>query len=253
APRKKREEKIMCRERSIVIVCLAVGALALCSLPLAAQDTVIHAVRFAISQPLSELANQPQAPQYGFHEANPVRLTPKAPFEHVLDSAEQSSLAVPEANYSIIANFLGVGNGFPNYSVPDAPPDTNMAVGDTQVVQWVNVSYTVCSKTSPYTCGPAILGNAIWSKLGGACASSNSGDPIAQWDVQAHRWLLSQNIFSGSFGVCVAVSTSSDANGTYNLYQFPVVSGFFPDYPKWGVWVNNYGETWNAFNGNTFE
>ena len=38
-----------------------------------------------------------------------------------------------------------------------------MAVGDTQVVQWVNTSYTVCSKTSPYTCGPAIEGNVLWS------------------------------------------------------------------------------------------
>lgn len=240
--------RIECRT---LTVCLAVGAVLLCCLPLAAQDRVNHAVRFAVSQPLSELAKQPQQLQYGFHEANPVRRTPK-PFSsgQVVDSAEQNSLAVPEANYSVIANFLGVGNGFPNYSVPDAPPDTNMAVGDTQIVQWVNVSYTVCSKTSPYTCGPAIAGNAIWSKLGGACAASNSGDPIAQWDVQAHRWLLTQNVFSAPYGVCVAISTSADANGTYNLYQFPVVSGYFPDYPKWGVWVNNYGETWNAFNGN---
>jgi hypothetical protein len=237
----------MCRERSIAIVCLAVGALVLCSLPLAAQDTVNHAVRFAVSQPLSELANQPQAPQYGFHEANPVRRTPKRSAEAGVDSAEQSSLLVPEANYSIGANFLGVGNGFPNYSVPDAPPDTNMAVGDTQIVQWVNVSYTVCQKTSPYTCGPAIQANAIWSKLGGICAANNDGDPIAQWDVQAHRWLLAQNVFTGSYGVCVAISTTSDATGTYNLYQFPVLNSGFPDYPKWGVWVNNYGQTWNDF------
>lgn len=190
----------------------------------------------------------PQAPQWGFHEANPVRRVPKpSSFRPEVDSAEQGSLLVPEANYSVGANFLGVGNGFPGYSVPDAPPDTNMAVGDTQIVQWVNVSYTVCQKTAPYTCGPAVLGNAIWSNLGGACASSNSGDPIAQWDVQAHRWLLSQNIFSGTYGVCVAISTTADANGTYYLYHFPVVNNGFPDYPKWGVWVNNYGETWNNF------
>lgn len=239
----------MRKERSLVTFCLALAALLLCSLPLAAQDSVNHAVRFAVSAPLGELANLPQAPQYGFHEANPVRRVPKPSSgqQVVMDSTEQSSLLVPEASYSVGANFLGVGNGFPNYSVPDAPPDTNMAVGDTQIVQWVNVSYTVCQKTAPYTCGPAILGNAIWSKLGGTCASSNSGDPIAQWDVQAHRWLLSQNVFSSPYGVCVAISTTADANGTYYLYQFPVVSGGFPDYPKWGVWVNNYGETWNNF------
>ena len=237
----------MRKERSIVTFCRALGALLLCSLPLVAQDPINHAVRFAVSAPLGELAKLPQAPQYGFHEANPVRRVPKRFSGQVVDPVEQSSTLVPEANYSIGANFLGVGNGFPNYSVPDAPPDTNMAVGDTQIVQWVNVSYTVCSKTSPYTCGPAILGNAIWSKLGGICAANNNGDPIAQWDVQAHRWLLSQNVFAGSYGVCVAISTSADANGTYNLYEFPVVSSGFPDYPKWGVWVNNYGQTWNNF------
>ncbi len=237
----------MFKERSLVIVCLALAALLLCSLPLAAQDKVNHAVAFAVSAPLGEAAQLPQVPQYGFHEANPVRRIPKRFTGQVVDRVEQSSLEVPQANYSIGANFLGVGNGFPNYSVPDAPPDTNMAVGDTQVVQWVNTSYTVCSKTSPFTCGPAIEGNVLWNNLGGICAANNDGDIIAQWDVQAHRWLLTQNVFTGNYGVCVAISTSNDANGTYYLYQFPVVKNGFPDYPKWGVWVNNYGETWNNF------
>jgi len=236
----------MGKVRITVTVCLTVGAL-LCALPLAAQDQVRHATRFAISDPLGDLAKVPQSPQYGFHEANPVRRFAKPYAAPVRDSVEQSVPAAPQSNYSVIANFLGVGNGFPGYSVPDAPPDTNMAVGDTQIVQWVNVSYTVCSKTSPYTCGPAVLGNALWSKLGGRCATNNSGDPVAQWDVVAHRWLLTQNVFSSPYAVCVAISTTSDANGTYFLYQFPVLNNGFPDYPKWGVWVNNYGETWNNF------
>ena len=83
----------------------------------------------------------------------------------------RAAVLLPALAYSIGANILGVGNGFPNYSVPDAPPDTTMAVGDTQIVQWVNTSYTVCSKTSPYTCGPAIEGNTLWTNLGGICAS----------------------------------------------------------------------------------
>src|SRR5664279_425678 len=62
---------------------LAVGVLLLCTLPLAAQDnaspetTVRQAVGFAVSPPVSELAKLPQAPQYGFHEALPVRRIPK--------------------------------------------------------------------------------------------------------------------------------------------------------------------------------
>jgi len=215
---------------------------------------VKHPIAFAVSPRLGDLAQQPQTPQYGFHEANPVRRVPKrfAGEGQVVDSVEQSSINVPEANYSVIASFLGVGNGFPNYSVPDAPPDTNMAVGDTQIVQWVNTSYTVCSKTSPYTCGASIEGNTLWNNLGGICAANNSGDIIAQWDVQAHRWLLTQNVFSGTYGVCVAISTTNDANGTYYLYEYPVLNDGFPDYPKWGVWVNNYGETWNNFGTGNF-
>jgi len=243
----------MSKERTVVISCLALTLVLLGSLPLAAQDTVNHALRFAVSAPMGEAAQLPQAPQYGFHEANPVRRVPKphAGEGQVVDSVEQSTQG-PQASYSIGANILGVGNGFPNYSVPDAPPDTTMAVGDTQIVQWVNVSYTVCSKTAPYTCGPAIEGNTLWTNLGGICASNNSGDIIAQWDVQAHRWLLTQNVFSGTYGVCVAISTTNDATGTYYLYEFPVVNNGFPDYPKWGVWANNYGETWNNFGTGNF-
>ncbi len=229
---------------------LAMGVLLLGALPLAAQanNTYIqHAVRFAVSPPLSELAKLPPPPTYGFHEANPVRRIPKRAVGHIVDTVEQSAAPAGSQAYSIGADFIGVGNGFPNYSVGVAPPDTTMAVGDTQVVQWVNLSYTVCSKSSPYTCSSAVTGNSLWGNLGGICAANNDGDIIAQWDVVAHRWLLAQNVFAGTYGVCVAVSTSPDATGTYYLYEFPVVNHGFPDYPKWGVWVNNYGQTWNNF------
>jgi hypothetical protein len=243
----------MRRSKSMIVgsSMLTVGALLLCALPSSAQENntyINHATKFAISPPLRDLAKLPQAQHYGFHEANPVRRVPKRPIiGSVVDPVEQSSQPSPSVAYSIGANILGVGNGFPNYSVPDAPPDTTMAVGDTQIVQWVNTSYTVCSKTSPYTCGPAIEGNTLWTNLGGICANNNDGDIIAQWDVVAHRWLLTQNVFSGTYGVCVAISTSNDATGTYYLYEFPVVNSGFPDYPKWGIWTANYGETWNNF------
>ena len=131
---------------------LALGVLVLCCLPLIAQENntyIQHAERFAVSPPLRDLAKLPQPPQYGFHEANPVRRITKPSVGPVVDRVEQSSVPAG-ANYTVGKDFLGVGNGFPNYSVPDAPPDTNMAVGDTQVVQWVNVSYTVCDKSTTH-------------------------------------------------------------------------------------------------------
>lgn len=245
----------MRKKQIITTTCLALAAVLLCGLPLAAQDDPVnHAIRFAISEPLGSLANLPQPVHYGLHEANPVRPVPKPAYGgQIADAVEQRSILGPQGNYAIGADFLGVGNGFPNYSVPDAPPDTTMAVGDTQIFQWVNTSFTICSKTSPYTCGPAIEGNTLWSKLGGTCASNNDGDIIAQWDVQAHRWVLAQNVFVSPYAVCVAVSTSADATGTYNLYQFPVYKdGGFPDYPKWGIWTNNYGQTYNDFGTGNF-
>ncbi len=170
-----------------------------------------------------------------------------------VDPVEQRG-AAPSANYSIIANILGVGNGFPGYSVPDAPPDTNMAVGDTQVLQWVNVSYTICSKTSPYTCGPAILGNTLWRNgiPGTMCANNNDGDILAQFDQKADRWFLSQNVFVSPYATCIAISDTNDANGTYHVWQFSVPGSGFPDYPKIGIWptsgVNNgYYQAQNNF------
>src|ERR1039458_8730393 len=169
-------EKTMTRSNTRIVGAgmLAVGALLLCVLPLAAQENntyINHAIRFAVSPPLRDLAKLPQSPRYGLHEANPVRRVPKRPAGPAVDTVEQSS--VPSgAAYSVGLDFLGVGHGFPNYSVPDAPPDTTMAVGDTQIVQWVNTSYTVCSKTTG-TCGSAIEGNLLWQALGGRCYANN--------------------------------------------------------------------------------
>ena len=239
----------MSKERIIVASWLALAALLVCGSPLAAQDPVHHPVAFGVSAPLRELANLPQAPHYGFHEANPVRRIPKRSFGKVTDQVEQKAAwpSGPEANVSIGADFLGVGNGFPGYTVPDAPPDTNMAVGDTQVVQWVNTSYTVCSKTSPYACGPAIEGNTLWSGLPGSlCADNNDGDIIAQWDRVAHRWLLAQNTFVNPYTACIAVSQTPDATGAYYEYAFSLGTGF-PDYPKYGIWPTGYFETMNNF------
>ncbi len=237
---------------------LAMAVLALCALPLVAQEmTVNHAVASGVTPPLRDLMKLPQPTTYGFHTAEPYRRIAKRDFGKSVDPVEQSS-AAPSTNYSIIANFLGVGNGFPGYTVPDAPPDTNMAVGDTQILQWVNVSYTICSKTSPYTCGPAIRGNTLWANgtwigtPGTACINNNDGDILADFDQKADRWFMSQNVFASPYATCIAISDTNDATGTWHVYQFSVPGSGFPDYPKIGIWptsgVNNgYYQAQNNF------
>ena len=227
---------------------------AMCGSQMVAQDispkmTFNHATRFAVSLALRELAKLPPHEPYGIHEDldggpvhvnfHPGRVLPPSP-----DPVDQMSPGGPSS--------ISTGLSVPGISRmgPYWPPDTNAAVGDTQVVEWVNVEYAVYNKsTGALEAGP-INGNLLWQALGGDCYNENNGDIIAQWDKVNHRWLLSQNFFNagsgflGPFSACVAVSTSSDATGTYYEYEFPLGDGF-PDYPKWGIWPTGYFQTQN--------
>jgi hypothetical protein len=129
-----------------------------------------------------------------------------------------------------------------------APPDTNMAVGTTQVVQWVNAQFSIFDKTTGAILKADIAGNSPWAGLTGSqCASNNSGDPIAQFDAVNGRWVLMQPVFSAPYAICIAVSQTSDATGSYNAYEFDQPSGFFPDYPKLGIWPDAYYSSANIW------
>ena len=209
---------------------------------------VNYPIQFDISPPLREMAAL-SAPRTAEQEL-PVKypklqqLTAHRGEPAVKDDALQPSV-LPLVNATVNLNLLGVGNGFPNYSVPDAPSDVNLAVGDTQVLQWVNVSYAVFDKTTGNVIAGPIQGNQLWSGFGGVCQSDNSGDIIAQWDKIAHRWVLSQNTFQGAYNTCIAVSQTADATGSY--YRFAFAQPGFPDYPKWGLMPDAYYQSQNNF------
>ncbi len=231
---------------------LALVALILCGRPLTAQEnasgttTVREADGFALSPPVRELAKLPRAPQYSLHQVPLVRRIPKRDFGIAVDPVEQNT-ARPTTNFTIGSNILGVGNGFPGFGVTDPDPETNMAVGDTQIVQWVNGSFAVFNKFTGATLAGPIAGNILFQALGGACAANDDVELIAQWDNAAHRWFLAQNTLSGpQYYACIAVSTSADALGTYYLYLFSLGTGF-PDYQKWGRWNNNWAQTMNNY------
>jgi hypothetical protein len=132
------------------------------------------------------------------------------------------------------------------------PPDTNAAVGDTQVVEWVNTCYAVFNKSNGALIAGPFAGTNFWKGLGAPCETNNDGDPIIQWDKTNHRWVASQNVFNGPpFYTCVAVSQTADATGSYFRYTFPQSAGF-PDYPKWGLTRQAYYQTQNIFDGTTF-
>jgi len=136
------------------------------------------------------------------------------------------------------------------------PPDTNLSVGraftgsNGQVVQIVNVEYAIYDKsTGSQIKAPSAI-HTIFKALGTSmCATQDGGDPVVLYDKIHDRWLISQLAYNSSLSnslVCIAVSKSPDATGSYNLYSFSFGRNF-PDYPKFGVWPDGY-----YFSANTF-
>ena len=200
-----------------------------------------------VSPPLRDM--EPKIPPRGPAHAIPLLhpVPPSGPGALFVDPALQTTLG-PSVSTTAGLGFDGVGEGFHGYSVNVAPPDTNGAVGASQFVQWVNLSFAVFDKTSgSLVYGPA-AGNTIWSGFGGACQSTNDGDVIAQYDKLANRWVMAQLSYSQAppYLLCLAVSTSDDATGTYYRYSFSY-SGNLNDYPKLGVWQD--GETFDETAG----
>jgi hypothetical protein len=225
---------------------------------------IIRQLRADVSRPVREMPPLPV--QAGNLHEIPLRPLPGRPESGQIDGALQSTTTSTVAT-TTGSNFDGVGLGFvgPNGSatVNVAPPDTNGAVGSTQFVQWVNLSFAVFDKTYQTALyGPA-AGNTIWSGMTDAngnphpCATNNDGDVIAQYDKLANRWVMAQLSYTGGppYYLCLAVSTTSDATGSFVRYALdPNESSsvaLFPDYPKIGIWPdsqnNAYLVTFNMF------
>ena len=214
----------------------------------------VQSYRNDISPVLSSLPVvwPPPSPERAKGEtAREANLNPKLESPLHVDQADPVidhgvSRLAPSALTGPVLSFDGIP--YPGVGCNCLPPDTNGAVGATQFVQMVNIGFQVFNKTT----GASVLGPlgvaSIWSGFGGVCETAGSGDPVVLYDKIANRWLISQ--FAGS-GVptdeCIAVSTSSDATGSYYRYGFHLGSNFF-DYPHLGVWPDGYYMSMNVFN-----
>jgi len=96
-------------------------------------------------------------------------------------------------------------------------------------------------------CGP-VLANTLFAGFGGACETHDGVDPNVMYDQDAGRWLWSQITSSPPFLKCIAVSTTSDATGSYNRYAFDMGPNP-PDYPRIGVWPDGYYVSFNMYDG----
>src|SRR5207302_5431039 len=210
-----------------------------------------------VSPPLRELPPWSEVDRKEEHEANE---NPKIPHRHKDEadpviqnrhSANSSTLNAVAPNLAAaLSNFDGIP--FPGVGCNCAPPDTNGAVGKTQYAQMVNEGYQVFDKTT----GNSILGpnsiESLWSGFAGLCQTSGFGDPVVVFDQIARRWVITE-IAGSSIPTefCVAVSTTDDATGSYNRYDFHLNNNF-NDYPKISVWPDAYYVSINLFSGTTF-
>ncbi len=228
--------------------------LVLCSfLPVLAQSpkmTVRYDTHRDLSAPLSEMIKTAPRPSLVKHEAEPLRRIPLPPGMTQLEEDPVRQHVIGPLTPVVGTSFEGLGNGQYGFTVNSAPPDTNGTVGATQYVQWVNSSFAIFNKSTGALIAGPTAGNTLWSGFGGGCQTNNDGDPVVLYDKAAQRWVFSQfSVSTTPYLQCVAVSTTSDATGTYNRYSFQY-SGF-DDYPKMAVWSDAYYETFNIFAGGT--
>ena len=243
---------------STLLVCLALCWTLLAPSPaIAANPFVTPELKHDLSPPLRDLAPSAQ-PSAAADRPGPVA-RPTGPLltNSESDPVAQQAMA-PLSGVSTVLNFDGQ-SADDNRSLLGfafVPPDTNGAVGATQFAQIVNVTLAVYDKgTGALLLGPETI-NTVWQGFGGTCEAGNGGDPVVVYDQLAGRWLISQLQFNGSFTSnqqCIAVSTTSDATGSYNRYVFDF-GARLPDYPKFGVWPDGYYYTANTFvpKGGTF-
>ncbi len=236
-------------------IAVTLGALALVASPLAraqekpARVELIHEIRHAASRPMRKAVPTPPSPASGLLPLRHPK--PTRPGTAVRDPVLQTTTtSATSSNTSAGWNFDGTpGDGY-------IPPDTNLAVGATQVVQVVNVEYAVYDKTTGAQIQAPMAIHNVFAALGAPCGTADGGDPVVLYDHMAGRWLISQLEYNKSFSSnyeCVAISTTSDATGSFNLYSLAFGNNL-PDYPKWGIWPDAYYLSANLFaNGSSFQ
>src|SRR5713226_6707341 len=220
-------------------------------LALANNPDVIKASRHDVSPPLSRMVIGAFSNDGGSDSQSPPARATGAMITNANPDAVAAPLSGPLSGVTTFLNFDGQSaqDNRNLFGFAFVPPDTNGAVGATQFVQIVNVTLAVYDKsTGAVLLGPETI-NTVWEGFGGTCEAGNGGDPVVLYDQLAGRWLVSQLQFNSnftSFQQCIAVSTTSDATGSYNRYVFDF-GAQLPDYPKFGVWPDAYYYTANMF------
>ncbi|MFZ0819174.1 MAG: hypothetical protein WAM91_03840 [Candidatus Acidiferrales bacterium] len=211
------------------------------------KPIVTHEDHHDTSAPLRELVKLPNTmpPVQGSHDQESVRPMSSSVPDPVVQTSATGGALIGATNFT---SFLGMSwDGI-------TPPDPNASIGATQIVEVVNTDYAVYSKTGQTILAPTFI-DSIWSHFGGQCDpfatnGNNYADPVVLYDKLAGRWFVGviaelMPNFPNTYTICLAVSTSSDATGSYNRYAMPPVSKL-PDYDKYAVWPDAYYASFNV-------
>jgi hypothetical protein len=206
---------------------------------------VVPAIRHITTAPLRDVApgfaHQERSSRFGVSIPEPPRMRMRQHSRFTFHPDASPSLSTNAG-----LNILGIGNGFSGYTQQANIAVANGAAGATQFVQFVNESFAVFDKSSGRLIfGPA-NGNTLWQSLGPPCSTTSDLDETAQYDKLNDVWVMMMPQYANPPDLCIAVSTTSDATGAWNLYVFNIPKNTtcncspMPDYPKLGVWPDAY-------------
>jgi len=223
----------------LMATCFLLGTVPSVAQDLQNEPEVSYDIRRDVSPPLREMArNAPPRKR-----ARSEMLEPQSSFVFPAGPAKEDTAVqdvyLPGVSAHPVLSFDGMTR---KDSGAVAPPDTNGAVGSSQFVEIVNFAYAVFDKTTGKLLLKPTSIDTIWQGFGGLCQNINGGDPVVLWDKVAQRWLVTQLSYNQGLTkdfVCIAVSTSTDATGSYNRYAYNF-HGQLPDYPKYGIWPDAY-------------
>jgi hypothetical protein len=204
-------------------------------------------MKHAVSLPLRALADKPVTlwAQAGDDDDEPAgRSEAEGAAVSLVDPVRQwtvgpALVAIPGMNLAGLGKgFKGIHGATAPYGVP---PDPNSSVGDTQIVETVNLAMAVLDKaTGAVTLGPVFIGS-LWENFDTACSNGASmADPFVLYDKQAARWVIKMGTLTTPYISCLAVSQTSDATGAYYLYDYQFEAEGNLTGQKLATWLDGY-------------
>ncbi len=213
-----------------------------------AQDTVIQPVRTEQGLQASTIDTRTLFPAID-NRPIPLQTPPENPVRKPLPGGEKSNL--PVGAIDTLSATVKPGSKFAGMTMNGwYPPDADIAVGPSHIVQVVNSSFAIYSKT-----GTKQLEQTFQTLFNGVAVATTLFDPKVIYDRFNDRYVmvvLEKSTSPQISKVLVAISDDGDPNGTWFRYRLEgklTVGGVdcWLDYPGFGYNQDGYVISGNMF------